>query len=345
MYLTGSMLRTLFYKINSGKPCKLLFFIRKNIGLLLPRFYYVSRRKRVLEQSLKRKDIDYIFQRVNYYFKIDFSWKVSPENIQHKAQNVFFYTGPVTGYKRHMFSSAYYFDQHDVTRWFPSNFRWNYCPGDVYFTPNVPTIVKSRLLSGENNNSVILKLDKLRHFMYVNDKKRFSEKKNMVVFRGKIRQSRIRAAFMRSCSQLPICDCGIIGNDEGVPSQWLKEKLTINEHLNYKFIMSLEGNDVASNLKWVMSSNSIAIMTKPTCETWFMEGTLKAGYHYIEIKEDFSDLTEKLKYYIDHPSEAEAIIEHAHAYVKQFMDQEREDLISLWVLEKYFQSSGQIKSN
>lgn len=345
MYLAETMLRTLIYKINSGKPCKLFFFIRKNIGLLLPRSYYVSRRTRILKQSLKRKDINYIFERVNYYLKINSSWKVSSEDQRLYATNVFFYTGSLNGYKRKMFSSAYYFDQYDVTRWFPSNLRWNYCPGDVYFIPNVPTIVKSRLLINENSNSVILKLDKLRHFMYVNDKKKFTEKKNMVIFRGKIRQSRIRTAFMRSCFQLPICDCGIIGEDGSVPSQWVKEKMTINEHLNYKFIMSLEGNDVASNLKWVMSSNSIAVMTKPTCETWFMEGTLKAGYHYIEIKDDFSDLTEKLQYYIEHPSEAEAIIEHAHAYVKQFMDEERENLISLWVLEKYFQSSGQIEPN
>ena len=68
--------------------------------------------------------------------------------------------------------------------------------------------------------------------------------------------------------------------------------------------MALEGNDVASNLKWVMSSNSIAVMPRPTCETWFMEGKLIPNYHYIEIKPDYSDLPEKLQYYIDHPEEA-----------------------------------------
>jgi hypothetical protein len=118
-------------------------------------------------------------------------------------------------------------------------------------------------------------------------------------------------------------------------------KKTIREHLEYKFIMALEGNDVASNLKWVMSSNSIAVMTRPTCETWFMEGTLKAGYHYIEVREDFADLPEKLAYYIAHPAEAKAIIEHAHAYVSQFMDREREDLIQLLVMQRYFRLSGQ----
>jgi spore maturation protein CgeB len=101
--------------------------------------------------------------------------------------------------------------------------------------------------------------------------------------------------------------------------------------------MSLEGNDVASNLKWIMSSNSIAVTPRLTQETWFMEGTLIPNYHYVEVKEDFSDLEERLTYYIDHPDEAEAIICHAHEYVKQFFDTKREKLISLLVLKKYFE--------
>lgn len=118
-------------------------------------------------------------------------------------------------------------------------------------------------------------------------------------------------------------------------------KKTIGEHLDYKFIMALEGNDVASNLKWVMSSNSLAVMTRPTCETWFMEGTLVPDYHYVAVKEDFSDLEEKIRFYIAHPDKAEAIIAHAHEFVSQFRDDRRETLIQLMVLDKYFRLSGQ----
>jgi hypothetical protein len=126
--------------------------------------------------------------------------------------------------------------------------------------------------------------------------------------------------------------------------EWQKGKMTIGEHLDYKFIMSLEGNDVASNLKWVMSSNCIAVTPKHTQETWFMEGRLIPNYHYIEVKEDFSDLEERLQYYIDHPEEAEAIIQHAHEYIDQFRDKERESLISLLVLKKYFEiTNGRYK--
>ena len=134
---------------------------------------------------------------------------------------------------------------------------------------------------------------------------------------------------------------GVVGRNEGYPEEWMTPKKTIREHLDYKFIMALEGNDVASNLKWVMSSNSIAVMTRPTCETWFMEGKLIPDYHYIEIKDDLSDLEEKLNYYIAHPAEAEQIVEHAHEYVSQFFDAGRERLISLLVMDKYFQVTKQ----
>jgi spore maturation protein CgeB len=67
-----------------------------------------------------------------------------------------------------------------------------------------------------------------------------------------------------------------------------------------------------------------------------MEGTLIPNYHYIEVKPDFSDLEERLTYYIEHPDEAEAIIQHAHDYTSQFRDEKREKLISVLVLKKYF---------
>ena len=53
-------------------------------------------------------------------------------------------------------------------------------------------------------------------------------------------------------------------------------------------------------------------------------------------KPDFSDLEEKMDYYTAHPDEAQAIINHAHEYVEQFKDKQREDIISLMVLDKYF---------
>lgn len=183
-----------------------------------------------------------------------------------------------------------------------------------------------------------MKLEKVRHFIFVKDRLKFTDKKDMAIFRGKIGQAnskemkRNRYDFACKYFGHPMVDVGEIG---GVEPKWQVQKMTIPEHLDYKFIMSLEGNDVASNLKWVMSSNSIAISPKLRCETWFMEGTLKPDYHYIGVEEDYSDLIDKMEYYIAHPEKAQEIIDHAHEYIDQFRDREREKLISLLVLKRY----------
>jgi spore maturation protein CgeB len=83
-------------------------------------------------------------------------------------------------------------------------------------------------------------------------------------------------------------------------------------------------------------------MAKPKIESWFMEKKLIADYHYILIKDDYSDLEEKLTYYINHLDKCLEIINNANEYVKQFKDEKREKLISLLVLEKYFIKTLQI---
>ncbi len=336
------MADSLFYKMRSGKPIKFLCFLKNFASLLVPDVLYRSRLKKKLEKAHHRPDYAYMQQRVDYYMRITTPWKMAETDSLTRGRGWIYYAGAIGAYRRKMFHTAYYFDQHDVMRWFPPKLRWNFCPGDVYFTPKVPTVVKSRLLASDNQNSVVLKLDKLRHFMYVYDTKLFRNKKDCAIFRGKIRSSRLRTLFLEKFFGHPLCDCGVVGRNEGCPEEWMAPKKNISDHLDYKFIIALEGNDVASNLKWVMSSNSLAVMTRPTCETWFMEGTLKPGYHYVEVKEDFSDFEEKLRYYITHPEEAEAIICHAHEYVAQFRNDEREELLQLMVMERYFKSSGQL---
>lgn len=329
-------------KLRRGKPVKFVNFVQNFLGLVVPDGYYRKALNGVLAKASKRSDFEYMKQRVDYYNKKSEPFKISSHDNYERERSWIHYTGTLGGYKRKMFHTAYFFDQHDVMRWFNKALRWNFCPGDVYFTPDVPTIVKSRLLQGDNSNSVVLKLDKLRHFMFVKDDKRFEDKKDCAIFRGKIRQSRLRTEFLNRYFGHPLCDAGVVGRNEGCPEEWMTEKKSIQEHLDYKFIIALEGNDVASNLKWVMSSHSLAVMTRPTCETWFMEGTLIPDYHYVEVKEDFSDFEEKLNYYIAHPNEANEIIQHAHDYVEQFFDEERETMIQLMVMEKYFKQSGQM---
>ncbi len=318
------------YKLCSGKNLKFVYYGVNMLRMLVPKRLFQNKLSRKLVSASLRDDWDYIEQRVNYYNKLSEQIALpstAPRLVEHKMGR----------------QKVYFFDTYQYTRWFLDSFQWGFCPGDVTYVPEYPSIVKSRPLTEDNENSVVMKLDKIRHFIFVNDKKTFTEKKDMAIFRGKVKGKPSRRMFMEMYFNHPMCDLGDVSKNTTDPQEWQTEKKTIREHLDYKFILALEGNDVASNLKWVMSSNSVAVMPRPTCETWFMEGSLIPNYHYIEIKPDFSDLEEQLLYYIEHTDEAQNVINNAHEYVSQFKNREREELISLWVLNKYFVMTGQKK--
>ena len=112
--------------------------------------------------------------------------------------------------------------------------------------------------------------------------------------------------------------------------------MSIRKQLEYKFVFCIEGNDVATNIKWAMSSNSLVFSCKMKYETWFMEGRLQPDYHFVLIKDDLSDIEEKILYYSKHTDEALKIIKNANDWVKQFMNKEIEDMISFLVIQKYF---------
>lgn len=122
---------------------------------------------------------------------------------------------------------------------------------------------------------------------------------------------------------------------------WNKPFMSIPEQLQHKFILSIEGNEVATNLKWIAQSNSLCFMTRPKFESWFMEGTLVGGKHYVELADDYSDLPVKLDHYLAHPAEAEQIIANFKRYYDRFRDPVTEELAGLLVIQKYLELSGQ----
>lgn len=317
-------LKKLLYTFHSGKNPKFIYYGKNLLRQWMPKCFYRNRRERYLKQLDKRKDREYILDRVDYYCKLTHSVPLpadAPTLAEHKMPKS---------------QKVYYFDTYEFTRWFPPQLHWLMLPGDIVHVPKYPSIVKSRPLVPNNENSVLMKLDKVRHFIFLHDRIPFDKKMDRVIFRGKIHGKPIRYHLLENYFNHPMCDLGDVGHHPEDPTIWQKEKLSLYDHLKFKFILALEGNDVASNLKWIMSSNSIAVMPRPTCETWFMEGRLIPNYHYIEIREDLSDLEERLRYYIEHEEEALAIIRHANEYTMQFRDGKREKLISLLVLQKYF---------
>jgi hypothetical protein len=314
--------------LHSGKNSNLKYYLRSYLREYTPKVFSQWQLKGLLRHVDQRTDREEILRRADYYCKLTADSVFDRQAWAEQAVRLC--DQPITGQK------TYYFDAMEYARYFDQQLRWILDEGDKPYVAPQPAIVKNRPLVEHNDNSVILNLDKNRHFLFVDDHRSWREKRNVAIFRGDLGpRKENRDRFMLRWYGHPMVDGASTNRSEQHP-EWQRGKLTIGEHLDYKFVMSLEGNDVASNLKWVMSSNSIAVTPRLTQETWFMEGTLIPNYHYIEVREDFSDLEERLTYYIDHPDEAEAIIQHAHEYVSRFQDAKREKLISLLVLKRYF---------
>ncbi|EKK9986969.1 lipopolysaccharide A protein [Vibrio vulnificus] len=309
------------------KDSKFPYYFSNALALLIPGFVYRMQAKRILA-NVSKAEQDYLLDRVAYYNKCNQAFSAAPNEESFAKISSFKKTKGWT----------YYFDIKQVVRYFSPDYAFNYLNGDVVHVPNVPSFIKSRPISDENQNSIVLKLNQVRHFKFIDDSTAYQNKKNMVAWRGVGFQPH-RRKVIEAFYDHPRCNIGQTRPEEGQP--WEKGFMSIEEQLQYKFLLCIEGNDVATNLKWAMSSNSLVIMSKPKYETWFMEGRLQAGVHYVEVKEDYSDLIEKMDYYLEHEQEALGIVANAHQWVEQFKDLKRERLISLMVADKYFQLSGQ----
>ena len=319
------------YLLHSGKNRKLPYYLR-NVAraYLLPDALFRARRGALMRSLEQRPDKDYILDRVNYYCRL-----AAPAPLAEDKGRI----GDFSLRDGH--GSVYFFDTYEYLRYFPSHLRWNYRFGDVNTLLPFPSVCKSRPVGDSNENSVLLNLNKVRHFIFIHDRKPFRRKQPRAIFRGEIDGKARRRDFCRMWYGSDVCDVGEIAGARCVCPEWRRPKMTLYQHLDYQFILSLEGNDVASNLKWVMGSNSLAVMPRPTCETWYMEGRLVPDYHYVEIRPDFADLEERVRYFSAHPDEAEEILRHAHEWRAQFMDRRRERLIALLVLDKYFRMTAQ----
>lgn len=309
-----------------------LFYTKNFAYYYLPKCMYGS----VCIPHLTQEEYDSVRWRTDYYVRLPHNKSIDMSS----ATRVADFKYPFGNKKKF---ATYFFDLYPFIRTMQDNMYFHYIFGDINREAGHPSFVKARPITVEATNNVICKLNQVRHFRFINDKLDFRQKKDMTVFRNIVRQQPNRTLFIKRFSGHPACDVGQI-NDDGIttPRNWIKPYMPISSQLNYKFIACIEGHDVATNLKWVMSSNSIAIMPRPKFESWFMEGTLVPDYHYIEIKDDFSDLTEKMDYYINHQDKAEQILHNAHRHVEQFKNKRLERVIQQEVVRQYFIQTQQL---
>ena len=309
---------------------KLRFYLRHAISSTVPSFLLQQRLAAELARAAEYDPVE-LKERVDYYCKVNALFEL-PDGAT---------TCCKASIRKH--PSAPYLDLKQYLRYFPANLKFQCNLRDnlrnIKWLPESPTFVKCRPIGTQNTNSVLMKLNSGRFFDFQKDCMRFEEKKSVAVFRGPCYREH-RQQFVQACHKLPNTD---IGDTRNTPETALTYKpfMSIDEQLKHKFIISVEGSDVSSSLMWIMASNSLAFMTKPHFEGWFMQGKLIPDHHYVLLRDDYEDLTEKIDHYTRHTEEALNIIGNAHKHVSQFYDQPRENIISLLVVKKYFTYSGQ----
>jgi len=112
--------------------------------------------------------------------------------------------------------------------------------------------------------------------------------------------------------------------------------------LSHRYILSLEGNDVATNLKWVMGSNALAISPPLQFETWYREGQLQPDTHFLSVRPDFADLKDRVAWAEANPEPVQAIIANANAWTQQFRDPKAEADRAARTLHRYLTVTGAI---
>ncbi|MCE7042616.1 hypothetical protein [Dyadobacter sp. CY312] len=161
---------------------KILLSIRKNnIATYVKNYLMQMVPGRFYQQNLAKKlsipnghDLGYIRRRLDYYNKLSHQKEVGEDAVC------------LSEMKKIKGPSAYYFDTYEHTRYFRQSLTANLLFKDVIHVPDVPTLQKSRPIGDNNENAVILKMDKKRHFLFIKDPYKFSQKKDILIGRSSI---------------------------------------------------------------------------------------------------------------------------------------------------------------
>ncbi|MCH5714853.1 hypothetical protein [Niabella hibiscisoli] len=126
-------------------------------------------------KDMSQFDIDYLKDRVNYYNKLETIMSINKD------------APTIETFKRlekpDRFST-YHHDSLEYLIYYKPELKLNYVFGDITYVPGSPSIIKSRPVKAPNENAVVMKLDRTRHYRFVKDDIPFVDKKNILIGRG-----------------------------------------------------------------------------------------------------------------------------------------------------------------
>lgn len=100
------------------------------------------------------------------------------------------------------------------------------------------------------------------------------------------------------------------------------QRTSIQDHLQYKYLLIVDGGVIASSHQWMFGSGAVPIMvTHPENMYWF-KPFLRPMVDYVPVRYDLSDLKEKITWLVEHDAEAKEIAENALAFSRRVFSAE-----------------------
>lgn len=170
----------------------------------------------------------------------------------------------------------------------------------------------------------------------------WSEKQNKMIWRGALTndfcKNNPRLLAVRRYHSHELIDVGLTKGFwmSKINPKYERPKMSIDEQLTYKYVISIEGNDIASNTPWIMYSKSLLVMPIPRTESWLLESCLIPWVHFVPINETMDDLEEKLKWCNENDDKCQQIVKNASEYISDFLNPEEEKKLATLVIKNYF---------
>lgn len=218
-------------------------------------------------------------------------------------------------------------------------------------TPSIhfPFLCKARPAKGYELGVILKCMNQSRHWGLCElamelGQKPFSHRKDLAVWRGATTgadQDHPASRFSFVCKYFAMTsfvDAGFscVCQERTNYQCYVRGPLRLREMIDYKYIISLPGNDKDSGLSWKLASGSVVIMPRPTVHSWLAEIFLIPGYHYLQLNDDLANLEELLIWCSENNDACEAIAQNALDYVKQFADPLLERTIERTVVQCFF---------
>lgn len=83
----------------------------------------------------------------------------------------------------------------------------------------------------------------------------------------------------------------------------------------YEFLVDVEGSGYSGRLKFLLWSNRPVLLVDRPHREFFSEG-LEAWAHYVPVRRDLGDLTDRIRWCLSHAAEAAAIARNARAFAE-----------------------------